>query len=131
MKTNSNSLGIHCISRSFRYLVVFAAVLAFLNVALGVQIQNEYWFAPRPGYNQSGSGTLDDPYNGNQAFFDSLINSVSANSTIHLLAGTYQTLGIQMKAGQRILGSGVDVTIITNISTGAESVAIFYNDGLP
>jgi hypothetical protein len=105
-------------------------LFGFLNAAFGIQIPNEYWFAPRPGYSQNGLGTLDDPYNGNPSFFDSLINGRPANSTIHLLAGTYQTVGIQMKAGQRILGSGVDVTKLQNTNSNPESVAIFYNDGL-
>ena len=43
------------------------------------------------------------------------MNSLPANSTIHILAGLYQTkgqAGFKVKTCQKILGSGIDVTIL-------------------
>jgi hypothetical protein len=59
---------------------------------------------------------LDYPYDGsNQAKFDAVMGNLPANTTIHLLAGTYQTHGVlayYLKSGQKVLGSGIDVTIL-------------------
>src|SRR5437899_9111307 len=69
-------------------------------------------------------GTIADPYEvSTQSKFDSVMSSMPANCTIHLLGGTYMTKGswngFWIKTGQRILGSGIDITTIklTNSSS--------------
>ena len=71
--------------------------------------------------NTQSLGTLSDPYDASaQRKFDSLMDFFPENTIIHLLAGTYPTLGTtyynngtgSLKTGQKILGSGMDNTII-------------------
>jgi hypothetical protein len=86
------------------------------------------WIAYRTdGVN--GSGTQNDPYDGSTATkFDAIMNSLSANTAVHLgpatsanpftTAGFWTTSdgstgsGWQAKAGMRIVGSGIDVTTL-------------------
>ena len=52
-------------------------------------------------------------------------------TTIHLLAGTYQTYGgsaYLVKSGQKILGSGMDVTIL-QFPVGATDNTAFFTGG--
>jgi hypothetical protein len=75
---------------------------------------NDYWISTN--MDSSNLGTADNPYICNtQPAFDLTMNSLPENSTIHILAGTYQTEGLSgwyVKPGQTIIGSGMDVTII-------------------
>ena len=72
---------------------------------------------------QKGSGTISDPYHcGDASTFDTLVNSFSENTTIHLGPATstspFKTFGYAdgvsggwtPKKGMRIIGSGIDVT---------------------
>jgi hypothetical protein len=84
---------------------------------------NEYWVSTNE--DSDNLGTLDNPYIcDTQSKFDDTMNSLPENSTIHILAGTYQTLGENnwfIKSGQKILGNGIDTTIIqlvTNAPSG-------------
>jgi len=75
----------------------------------------------------AGSGTQNDPYDGSTATrFDATMNSLLANTTVHLgpasstnpftTTGFWTTSdgstgsGWQPKPGMRIVGSGIDVT---------------------
>lgn len=61
-------------------------------------------------------GTLDRPLDGSsQTNFDHIMADMPSFSTIHILAGTYQTLGELdwgPKTGQRIIGSGIGITVL-------------------
>ena len=68
-----------------------------------------------------GSGTISDPYLVNTAaLFDPLMNSFPPYTTVHLGPGLFPTQGHadgvsggwQPKRGQRIVGSGIDVTTV-------------------
>jgi len=68
-----------------------------------------------------GSGTISDPYLVNTAsLFDPLMNSFQPYTTVHLGPGLFPTQGHadgvgggwQPKRGQRIVGSGIDVTTV-------------------
>jgi hypothetical protein len=80
------------------------------------QLTNEFWVSPST--NTFNLGTLPDPFDGStEPKFDGVMNSMPPNCMIHLLSGTYQTSGTQtnawtIKTGQRIMGSGIDKTII-------------------
>jgi hypothetical protein len=79
--------------------------------------QNEFWVSALPIPDPPHAGTIADPYDGStQANFDSVMNNMPPNCTIHLLGGTYMTKGypngFSIKTGQRILGSGMDLTTI-------------------
>ena len=81
----------------------------------------DIWIAKRTD-GIKGSGTLNDPYDGSTATkFDALMNNVPANTRVHLGPGTFQTNGYsddvstggwQPKPGVKIVGSGIDVTIL-------------------
>src|SRR5262245_14547706 len=77
-------------------------------------IANEYRISPSTY--TADLGTLSDPlYGSTQAKFDGIMGSRPVHSTIHILPGTYQTrghLGYSISDGQKIIGSGRDVTIL-------------------
>src|SRR4029077_5203613 len=63
------------------------------------------------------------------ANFDTKMGAMPAYSTVHILAGTYQTAGSGvwvLKSGQVILGSGIDNPIL-HITTNGFSIASPYN----
>lgn len=96
------------------------AVSAFFGGYTNAQtlIQNEYWISPST--NTLNLGTLTDPWDGSTADkFGQKLYDLPPNSTLHVLAGTYEThgtaysgVGWNVKSGQKIIGSGIDVTII-------------------
>src|SRR5713101_2003927 len=80
----------------------------------------DVWIALRTD-GAKGSGTQSDPYDGSsQQTFDGLMNGFPANTAIHLGPGTFQTQGYspniaggwQPRPGQRITGSGIEVTTL-------------------
>jgi hypothetical protein len=89
-------------------------------------ITNEYWISPST--NTANLGTLDAPFDGStQAKFDTAMGNMPPNSTIHILAGTYQTYGDYgwfIKSGQKLLGSGMGVTIVQLIPQIANSYTL-------
>jgi hypothetical protein len=109
----------------FKTLGQIQTILGILSLVLLAQTMlaetwftNEVWISPVIQTN-GGNGTLDYPYDGStQAKFDAVMGNLLPNTTIHLLAGTYMTSGnnsvggYQLKSGQKVLGSGIDVTII-------------------
>src|ERR1051325_9427704 len=89
----------------------------------------DVWIASRVD-GVKGSGTLNDPYNGStQARFDGIMAMFQnqSNITIHLGPGTFSTQGYgviagtgwQARPGMKIVGSGIDVTILQLVNTGA------------
>jgi|GEM_PF-3956175 len=75
---------------------------------------NEVWIATNPA--TANLGTLSAPYDGStQVKFDALWARIPPYTTIHILPGTYQTRGGSawlIQSGQRLLGSGMDVTVL-------------------
>jgi hypothetical protein len=102
--------------------------------------RRDVWIAARTD-GIAGSGTLRDPYNGSTpARFDAIMRSLPANTRVALGSGTFLTRGYsdgapagygwQPKAGQRILGSGIDVTTLKLVDAGqagARYVAIGHS----
>ncbi len=80
-----------------------------------------------------GSGTLDDPYNGSTATqFDTVVNGIAANSTIHVLAGTFQTRGNlawTLKSGQKFRGSGIAVTTLQLVNAATDATVVSSASG--
>jgi hypothetical protein len=120
-----------------RILIIVLSAANFLLLsncarASAMQYTNEFWISTNATGNfyftPSGTvtanvGTIDNPYDGSsQANFDTNMNSFPPNTTIHIMAGTYSTYGndfasngltgFHVKSGQKILGSGVDVTTL-------------------
>ncbi|HEV2327591.1 MAG TPA: hypothetical protein VGY56_02245 [Verrucomicrobiae bacterium] len=99
-------------------------------------ITNDFWICDRT--NTSKLGTLDNPFDGSsQAKFDAVMSNMPPNCAIHILAGTYETWGQlnwRVKTGQKIIGSGIDVTILqfsTNTRIVQGGPAVITNDGSP
>jgi hypothetical protein len=87
---------------------------------------DEFWISTNTA--SRDLGTLADPFIcATEQEFDRTMNSFPSNCIVHILRGTYHTLGsgihtaYALKSGQRILGSGMDATIIqlvTNTPSG-------------
>ncbi len=129
MKTQFKSFG-----KNHTVWGILLAMLLAQTVSAETQFTNEFWISPVVQTNGGangvyGSGTLDCPYDGStQTKFDSVMHYLSDDpspfhhATIHLLAGTYQTLGTpaiytaglgwRLQDGQKLLGSGINNTII-------------------
>jgi hypothetical protein len=120
------------------------ACLFFLQRAeASIQFSNEFWISTNANGNMfvnGTGGTLDNPFDGSTVSnFDVNMNSFPPNSTIHILAGTYQTYGdnagnfssaggFWVKSGQKILGSGIGVTILQH-PFGTVSGSFMLNSG--
>jgi hypothetical protein len=101
---------------------LFLTVL-LAQTAAAIQLTNEFWISTNPSTNNPG--TLDRPFDGSTAAnFDLAMSNMPPNSVMHILAGTYQTKGWnpclpwgwRLKTGQKILGSGIDATIIQEVA---------------
>ena len=101
-----------------------------VNVKTETVFTNEFWISTST--NTADLGTLDNPFNGStQAKFDAKMTSLPLNCTVHLLAGTYQTLGnssggSSLKSGQKVLGSGIDNTVIRLIANAPGNGSSVY-----
>src|SRR5688572_27382640 len=114
--------------------------MALLDALLLDPYPFEIWIAVRTD-GVGGSGTLNDPYDGSTAAkFDALMNTISAMPAdkvgiVHLGPGTFSTNGFnarlntgwQVTAGTRIIGSGVDSTILKLVGA-TESTGEMYSD---
>ena len=95
---------------------------------------NEFWISPRtPTTVGVPLGTSANPLDGSTCSnFDHSMQSLPPHSTIHLLPGTYQTMGGYgwgPKTGQHLLGSGMDVTVLQFPAAAVASGACF-NDSV-
>jgi hypothetical protein len=108
-------------------LMVLLAKLAFsLHETKTLRLDHEFWMSTNTG--SADLGTLGNPFIcATAGEFDRTMSNLPPDCTVHILAGTYQTLGsglhpaYELKSGQKILGSGMDVTIIqlvTNAPSG-------------
>lgn len=111
--------------------VLFGAFLTRMSCA-EVEFDHEFWISTST--NTANLGTMGNPFDGSTAAkFDSIMESLPPNSTIHILAGTYQTSGVagwQVRSGQKILGSGMDITILKLVS-GAPSEEMVGSESGP
>lgn len=100
-------------------IIAISAISLALTAPAETEFDNEFWISTST--NTSNLGTLDNPFDGSTATkFDTVMSSRPPNCTIHILAGTYMTdggHGFILKSGQKIRGSGMDVTILKLIPT--------------
>lgn len=87
----------------------------------------DVWISKRPNDDSEGSGTQQDPWNGNtKTQFDAVMRSkVTPNMCVHIGPGTFDTDGYyegmgpsegwQMKPGVRMMGAGMGVTILKRV----------------
>jgi len=102
-------------------LTILASLFLTCSATAATPNANEFWISTNATvnfYSSGAGGTIDSPLDGSTpANFESNMNSLPANSTIHIMAGVYQTFGADnngwtIKTGQKILGSGIDVTTL-------------------
>ncbi len=95
------------------------------------------WIAKRTD-GLKGSGTASDPYDGStQARFDGVMSLFAAQSNvaIHLGPGEFQTNGYndttgwQARPGMKIIGSGMDVTVLKLVNVAPVSAAHYFAIG--
>jgi hypothetical protein len=92
------------------------------------------WIAYRSD-SVKGSGSQNDPYDGSTAAkLDALLSGLDENTCVHLGPGTFETagyydglsgLGWQPKSGLRIVGSGIDVTTLKLVNSGATTQRVY------
>src|SRR5208282_4774527 len=127
MKTKIKSYGtIHTL------LCLLSATFFVQAVSAETQFTNEFWISTST--NTANLGTLDNPYDGStQAKFDGVMAGLPPNTTIHILAGTYQTIGQNnwsIQSGQKILGSGIDNTIVKLVPNNGNGWYVYVMSGL-
>jgi len=97
-------------------LGIFAILLLAHPAKAQIKNANEFWISTNATGNMLSSGaggTIDSPLDGStQPHFDANMDDLPPNSIIHVMAGTYQTHGIEVRSGIQILGSGIDVTVL-------------------
>src|SRR5882672_5272931 len=111
--------------------ILSATFLTLSTATAATQFTNEFWISTST--NTANLGTLSDPYDGStQAKFDAHMSTNPPYSTIHILAGNYQTLGSSggfvLKAGQKVLGSGSGVTTL-QLSSSATNGSYIFGSG--
>lgn len=96
----------------------------------------DVWVANRTD-GVSGTGTQNDPFDGSsQVKFDAVMNAIGSFTCVHLGPGTFQTKGYndatggawQPRAGTKIVGSGVDVTVL-QLATSSTNNTNYYAIG--
>lgn len=92
----------------------------------------EIWIAQRSG--QKGTGTLNDPFDGSTADkFDARMKELPGPTLVHLGPGTFETNGYsddladpwQIRAGMRIVGSGMNATILKLVNATTANAQYF------
>ena len=124
-------------SAQFVTFLVIAAQISLTAGHAATRLSDDFWVSTST--NTLNLGTLSDPYNAStQVLFDKVMADLPPNCTVHLLSGTYQTLGTwqarvggwpQVKSGQKIVGAGIDHSIIHFCRTGTGSYS-FGNAGI-
>jgi hypothetical protein len=118
------------------------AILAVAGLSLVVTaraetiITNEFWICAST--NTLNLGTLANPFDGSdQTKFDTVMSNMPPNCAIHILAGAYETWGQVnwgVKTGQKIIGSGIDVTVLrfaANVPITTNGPSVIANAGGP
>jgi hypothetical protein len=121
-------------------MLIKFAILAVVGFSLAVTARaetittNDFWICDST--NTSKLGTLENPFDGSdQAKFDTVMSNMPPNCAIHILAGAYQTWGQinwRVKTGQKIIGSGIDVTVLrfaSNVPMATDGPGVIANDG--
>src|ERR1051325_1893126 len=77
--------------------IILALACAALTATAETRLTNEFWVCTNATgkfpWNGQG-GTLDNPYDGStRANFDGVLSNLPPYSTLHILAGTYETAG--------------------------------------
>ena len=95
----------------------------------------EVWIAPDRTDGLPGKGTYEDPFDGStRAKFEVLLNALPASITIHLLPGTFHTLGSTgaafLQEGWKIIGAGLNKTtiIIDPLANASAQLLNFFKE---
>ncbi len=122
-----------------KLFVGFATAVVSIATALGqvAGVNGQIWLAPGPAKagtgRVNGNGAYTNPYVGD---FDTVLSNAPSFTDIHLLPGTFWTVArnsYSLKAGQRLLGSGIDISIIRRdpkLSTNGCALIITFQDGV-
>ncbi len=106
-----------CAAFSVLLFVLMAKPAFAVYITNTTELDNEFWISTNTS--STNLGTLDNPFIcATEPEFDYTMSNLCLvpNSTIHILAGTYQThgspSGFLLKTGQKVIGSGIDVTVL-------------------
>lgn len=113
----------HSLIQVVPVVTMFVMLLLIQAAVAENEPDNDFWISPST--NTSNLGTLDNPFDGSTSTkFDTVMGSLPPNCTIHILAGTYYTdgsYGWTIKDGQRLLGSGIDVTTLKLVANAPDT----------
>jgi hypothetical protein len=115
-------------SMFYTALVALTSICFTIDSALALGDSNEVWISARTNAAGTGfiwgSGAITNPFYGDVS---AVINALQTNTTIHLLPGIhYTSAGLTLKAGHRLLGAGIDTTIIRrNTYVGFNSDGVY------
>lgn len=112
-------------------LTLGLALLGAQTALAGARDPKEFWISTQT--KTADLGTLAEPFDGStQEKFDRLLTRLPSDCRVHILAGTYHTLGnyyrqlhTNLKSGQRISGDGIGKTIIQLSTNAPDDGAIF------
>jgi hypothetical protein len=117
-------------------IVTLAGLLSAFNTSAQTQYSNEFWISTNATGNiYPSGGTLDNPLDGStEVTFTTNMWQLPPNSKIHLLPGLFRSNPASygwVKTGDKIIGSGIDVTIVQLDSAAHDGMAVFnyYNNG--
>lgn len=124
---SSSSQGIR--TKLFILIGVFAAWMANAEILYS----NEFWISTNATGNlYPVGGSIDNPLDGStEGNFDYNLGHIPPYSTIHIMPGTYQVDGDgRVRSGQKIIGSGIDVTIVRIIPSAPNGATVFLQNGV-
>jgi len=116
-------------------IVVLTGVLFTLTATAQIQYSNEFWISTNATGNiyPASGGTLDSPLDGStEDNFTTNVYALPPNSVIHLLPGVFHEYIYWgdpgwVKTGDKIVGSGIDVTIIQLDSSAHDGLSVLNN----
>ncbi|HTR41471.1 MAG TPA: hypothetical protein VMH87_07625 [Pseudomonadales bacterium] len=123
-----------------KILLKTAAVMSLLlalHATAQIQYSNEFWISTNATGNiYPSGGTLDNPLDGStESNFTANVYALPPNSVIHLLPGLFKEYNYWgdpgpgwVKTGDKIIGSGIDVTIIQLDSTAHDGLGVLNNN---
>src|ERR1051326_4865647 len=107
---------------------IFVAVITLLTMTA---FASDVWIRP-DGTDGTGDGSAANPYVRTTASsFDALMSAMTANTTVHLMAGTFQTAGSLpffsgwvLQTKERIVGAGMDLTTLQLVSGAPDGTTV-------
>ena len=115
--------------------IILTGALFALTATAQIQYSNEFWISTNATGNiyPASNGSLASPLDGStEANFTTNVYALPPNSVIHILPGVYQEYAYWdnpgwVKTGDKVIGSGIDSTIIQLDNTAHDGLSVLDN----